>query len=164
MLTQDRLKTLLRYSPETGEFYFLTPRGGRKRGCVAGTINKKRGYRYIVVDGRMYMAHRLAWFYMTGSWPAKEIDHKNRVRHDNHWSNLREANSNENHWNCSAHRDSAAPYKGVTWDASRGKWKAAIGAHRRFYNLGRYGTAEEARDAYLQAAARLHGEFIPGGG
>lgn len=83
MLTQAKLKSLVNYNPVTGEF----SRAGHDK---CGTLTYQ-GYLSIQVAGKRYYAHRLAWFYMTGKWPENEIDHKNRIRNDNRWENLREA-------------------------------------------------------------------------
>lgn len=83
MLTQAKLKSLINYNPATGEF-------SRAGYAKCGTLTYQ-GYVSIQVAGKRYYAHRLAWFYMTGVWPENEIDHKNRVRDDNRWENLREA-------------------------------------------------------------------------
>ena len=66
MLTQERLKQLLYYDPDTGLFWRLTNLSrGFKAGTVAGSIAKptrwKRGaYTRISVDNVLYRAHRLA--------------------------------------------------------------------------------------------------------
>ncbi len=83
MLTQAELKAVLHYDPETGIF---TRYGHNK--CGSKTY---QGYIGIGIKRKTYYAHRLAWLYMTGVWPSKEIDHKNRIRDDNRWVNLREA-------------------------------------------------------------------------
>lgn len=83
MLTQAKLKSLINYNPVTGEF-------SRAGYAKCGTLTYQ-GYLAIQVAGKRYYAHRLAWFYMTGKWPEDEIDHKNRIRNDNRWENLREA-------------------------------------------------------------------------
>ena len=79
-LTQERLKELLHYDPETGVFKWKQERRGGefysvvlvKVGDIAGSLRSgERGYRHwkIGVDGENYRAHRLAWFYMKGEWP-----------------------------------------------------------------------------------------------
>ncbi|PLL42010.1 hypothetical protein CWN50_09335, partial [Klebsiella michiganensis] len=59
-LTQERLKDLLRYEPETGNFYWLNPAAKRMHhGELAGFVDYN-GYVYIKVDSKRHSAHRLA--------------------------------------------------------------------------------------------------------
>jgi hypothetical protein len=95
-LSADKLRTLLRYDPETGFFTWKATRRGCSPSSNAGTVSKDTGYRIIVIDYRQYRAHRLAYLYMTGAWPAEEIDHRNGVRDDNRWVNLRHATVAQN--------------------------------------------------------------------
>lgn len=65
MLTQDRLKTVLDYNPETGIWiwklhYFIRLVGERAGRRTAA------GYRQIQIDGKQYYEHRLAFLYMLG--------------------------------------------------------------------------------------------------
>lgn len=70
MLTAERLRSLLRYDPDTGTFVWAARTSNRiKIGDVAGRPHN-RGYVAIGVDGRVYLAHRLAWLWVTGNWPA----------------------------------------------------------------------------------------------
>lgn len=89
-LTHARLRELVHYDPDFGEFRSLVTRGKWPRGRVLRNLSVL-GYARVYVDGRLYLAHRLAWFYVHGEWPPRgfEIDHINRVRHDNRISNLR---------------------------------------------------------------------------
>lgn len=74
MITQDALKTILAYAPDTGVFTWLVDpiTGPRRAGCIAGTITKN-GYRQILISRRAYKAHRLAYVYVFGYCP-KECD------------------------------------------------------------------------------------------
>lgn len=83
-LTLDRLKELLHYDPETGVFTWLSNRGSAKVGETAG--RKTDYYVQIKINRRSYMAHRLAWFYMQGTWPKDQIDHKDLNKANNVFS------------------------------------------------------------------------------
>lgn len=91
-LTPEKLRELLDYNPVTGKFFWGSgPRFGRE---VA--TPHIRGYLRVHVAGRAYLAHRLAWFYVHGEWPAHVIDHINCVKTDNRIANLRSVTSAEN--------------------------------------------------------------------
>ena len=81
-LTQERLKELLHYDPETGYFTWkISPNNAVKVGSVAGT--SMNNYIRIIIDHKAYLAHRLAFLYMEGYFPEHEVDHINRIRDDN---------------------------------------------------------------------------------
>jgi hypothetical protein len=96
-LTQARLKELLHYDPESGAITWASRPSSRvKVGMLAGKVHPTQGYRQVRADKSLYYAHRLAWLYMTGEWPAADVDHINHVRDDNRWSNLRGATRSQN--------------------------------------------------------------------
>jgi hypothetical protein len=159
MLTQERLKAVLSYDPETGAFIRLVSTCSRTRaGTVAGS-RKLNGYLSILIDGKRFYLHRLAWLYMTGGWPNGDIDNINMDRRDNRWCNLREATRSQNKANAPANRRNKSGFKGVHFDTSRGKWLAQIVVAGRHYHLGRFEKAEEAHTAYSEATRRLNGEY-----
>lgn len=91
-LSHERLLTVLEYSPDTGLFHWkVSLNHNGYAGEEAGHICKERGYVVIGIDGHHYVGHRLAYFYMTKEWPKILMDHKNRIRHDNRWFNIRPA-------------------------------------------------------------------------
>lgn len=159
MLTQERLRELLSYDPETGIFTRLVSRPGPNGhvGAIAGCDNGQ-GYIRIYVDGRAYKAHRLAWFYVHGEW-VKEIDHRNRNRADNHLKNLRPATRGQNRGNSGIYRNNTSGMTGVSFHAPTKKWKAQIQKDGRKKGLGYFFTAEDAHAAYLAAANAEFGEF-----
>ena len=89
MLSPEQLRSILAYDAETGLFTWLTERGNFVRpGRIAGTITPD-GYLRIVINKKSYAAHRLAWAHVTGDWPNLIIDHIDRDKLNNRFSNLR---------------------------------------------------------------------------
>lgn len=160
-VTQERLREVLNYDPETGMFTWRVPRKGTGGvGSVAGRVNPGNGYIDICVDYRRYLGHRLAWLYMTGEWPTNDVDHKDRVRTNNAWSNLRAATRAQNLANAGRRRGVRTPYKGIQ-KAGKTSWQAVISVCGVRRCLGTYPTAEQAAEAYKRAAVLFNGEFAP---
>lgn len=154
-LTADRLRELLRYDPDMGIFTWRVDRGvNRCAGKSAGTPDAE-GHLMIRVDYVIYKAHRLAWLYMTGEWPAEVLDHENRIRGDNRWSNIRDANDQKNGWN-SASRLPKTGFRGVTYQD--GRFHAKLWEGKRCIRIGSFKTAEEASAAHI-AAVSQRGKF-----
>lgn len=154
------LKDFLHYDPETGHWAWLVS-GRGTRSPRAGTVGKW-GYIVIQFNGKLYRAHRLAWFYMTGEWPKEDIDHINRIKDDNRWCNLREASRSQNNINSGMRKHNTSGLKGVFYRSDRPKkWQAKIGLNGRGKHLGYFNTKEEAHAAYLAAARANYGDFLP---
>jgi hypothetical protein len=158
-LTQARLKELLHYEPETGEFFWRTRSGtrgpdlaGRRAGCITSN-----GYWYICIDGKIYSGHRLAWLYVHGYFP-KELDHINRIRSDCRIVNLREATRSQTRMNSGVRQNNPSGFKGVLW-LKECKYRAQIGFRGKIVNPGQYKTAREAARAYDYVFVRVFGEF-----
>lgn len=155
-LTAERLRQLFAYDPSTGIFIRLVNRRKFKAGAIAG-YSHSGGYQRIMVDWVTYQAHRLAWLYSYGVWPAHELDHINGQRGDNRIANLREATSVQNHANMRLHSRNTSGFKGVSW---RGNcWRATISHRNKAVHLGNFATPEEAHAAYCAKAKELFGEF-----
>lgn len=159
-LTQDRLKQLLHYEPETGIFTWRVERPRGRIGKPAGTI-KRDGYVHIGVDYNRYFAHRLAFLYMTGEMPEpkQHVDHINSNTVDNRWANLRLATSSQNQMNVLMWSSNTSGYKGVSWHKGEGRWRACIRVKGKRKYLGYFDTAEQGYAAYCEAAKLHHGEF-----
>lgn len=153
-LTQARLRELMDYHPETGLFIRRVPAGTAKAGDIAG-CDAGKGYIYISVDNRFIGAHRLAFLWMTGSFPPDAVDHINGVRDDNRWVNLRLATPTENSQNLASGRG-ASKLLGVSFYARTGKWLAQIRHNGTRINLGYHPTAEIAHAIYLAAKKKYH--------
>lgn len=148
-IAHARLLEVLRYDPETGVFTNRIDRMRSPKGAVSGSEYGK-GYRAIVVDGVRQDAHRWAWFYMTGTWPPCQVDHKDLDRRNNRWSNLRLATEKQNSENQAPRRDFLP--RGIHLVADR--WVVKITHNRKEYYIGTYDDLAEATHI-RQAAERL---------
>jgi hypothetical protein len=155
LVTQGRLKELLRYSRRTGHFHWRKHTGTGGRGREAGSLNTD-GYVSISIDGRRYLAHRLAWVWVHGEHPTGELDHRNGVRRDNRIVNLRQPRGPENMWNVRTRNTTG--YKGV-YRRPSGKYYAQIGWYGSRIHIGTYATAKEAARNYDVHAEVLFGAF-----
>lgn len=160
ILTAERLREVLSYDPETGEFRWRVSNSPRAQaGALAGSA-ASTGYRDIRVDKQLYRSHRLAWLYVHNTWPANEIDHINGDKADNRLTNLREATSSQNKVNQVRLRaDNSSGLRGVSWSAANQKWLAKIRHQGQQKNLGYFQTKEQAAEAYALAARDRFGNF-----
>lgn len=157
-LTQAKLKRILHYNPDTGDFTWAVDRRGIRIGQKAGYINNVDCV-VIMIDGQNYSGHRLAFFYMTGKWPEHEVDHINGKRPDNRWSNLREATRSQNEMNKGRRSDNKTGFTGVYWKPTRQKFLAQIILNGKRTHLGYHDTAEEAAQVRKLAEDKYFGEF-----
>lgn len=153
-LTAARLRELLSYDPESGVFTWRATRGALKAGATAGSVTDK-GYISIYISGRNYRAHRLAWLYMKAVEPADEIDHRDRNKTNNRFSNLREATNKQNHENMGLQRNNTSGIRGVYWYKPSGKWMAMIQHNSRQIFLGYFDDIVQAATA-RRAAERQY--------
>jgi hypothetical protein len=154
----ESLKLLLEYNPNTGEFFWKVPYGSADAGDLAGSIYKA-GYRYIQIDGLDYRAARLAWFFVTGEDPIDFIDHIDGNRDNNSFQNLRKATNSQNQANRGLPKNNTSGFKGVSWQAARGKWYARIMIDNKLKSLGRHTNLDDAVRAYKKAALEAWGDY-----
>lgn len=141
-ISHERMKKLFRYDPETGELLRRS-----------GTVNRA-GYVAIRIDGKLYLAHRLAWFYTTGKWPKSLIDHCNGKKTDNRITNLREATPSMNAHNI--HRARSTSKSGCVGASLNGDgFQVVIKVGNKRMRFGTYPTAKEASAVYLREKRRL---------
>lgn len=161
MLTYTRLREVLHYYATTGQFRWLVkPNRNIRVGSIAGCLTD-RGYIGIKIDGRRYKAHRLAWFFMTGSWPEDQVDHKDRDRANNRWLNLREANRHQNSRNAKLRVDNSSGVKGVYWIEKTKRWRAVINGPKNKH-LGYFSSLVDATMARQEAERAHYGEYASG--
>lgn len=154
MITQERLKELLSYDPDTGVFTWKVSRGNCKSCDKAGSIAAGSGgksYLQIMVDGKRYLAHRLAWIHRHGHFPPHEIDHINGDGVDNRLCNLRSVTGSENRKNRRLQSNNISGTCGVYWHKASGKWQAQIKVDSKYLHLGSFEDINDAVKARKEA-------------
>ena len=149
----EEVRKYLDYDPETGLFNWIqSPCNGIKEGQPAGCVSLS-GYKVIRFNSFLYRANRLAWFWMTGNDPGNSlVDHKDRDRSNDKFSNLRLAQRSQNNTNRSG--------AGIRQKLS-GKWAAAVRHSGKQHYLGCFDCPLLARLAYEEKKRELCGEYSP---
>lgn len=158
-LTIERLRWLLSYDKDTGQFVRNVAVANAKAGDIAGCIPKK-GYHVVGVDGELYYTHRLAVFYVLGRWPFEEVDHIDGDFRNNRWSNLREATRLQNQYNVGITAKNKTGYVGVAYYKRDKNYHIQYQREGKLFHVGYFKTAKEGRIAYLQAV-NYRGNFNP---
>ena len=155
-LDQAYLKQRLDYDPSTGALTWKYYEHGGARDALwnarfaeveAGSIHSETGgYRRVLVsiDDKPYTASRLIWLYMTGSWPAGQVDHIDHDPTNNRWANLREVTFADNMKNRSKPRNNTSGVAGVCWIKQNSKWQARIRAGGKSVSGGCFEAFEDA--------------------
>jgi hypothetical protein len=155
MLTAETLRDALDYDRESGLFLWKKFKNGNQSvGWFPGSKNSA-GYPRINFGGKSYLAHRLAWLFVTGGWPEAVIDHIDGNPSNNRWANLRPATRAQNCMNSRPQGRSASGLKGVSLHSKSGKWVAHINGSY----LGTFLTKDEARAVRVAAERDRFGEF-----
>lgn len=153
MITQKYVKSLLHYDPLSG---YLTWKVSRRNRTYVGKrvgYKQKNGYRRVKINGRYYRETKIIWLWMTGNWPNPEIDHKNRIRDDNRWDNLREVTRYENNLN-KAPRKNGLP-RGVS-KARGNKYRARSFDDGKEIVIGYFYSIDDANNAYQEYIKRKY--------
>ncbi|HDU2799455.1 TPA: HNH endonuclease [Klebsiella pneumoniae] len=150
-ITASQLREAVHYNPDTGRFTRRS--NGTPMEHLCGS-----GYYCLNLFKRSRLAHRMAYYYMTGRLPEK-VDHIDGNRLNNEWKNLREATHAENMWNTGMITTNASGVKGVHWHKKYKKWVAEIRANKKKYYVGSFSNIEDARLAIEARRKELHGGF-----
>ena len=158
-LTQERVRFLFDYNPETGVVTRkITTKYNARAGSVVGSL-ANTGYMIASVDGTVYLLHRIIWLWYYGYMPENNIDHINRNRQDCSINNLREVTQQCNSRNSCLRLDNITGIKGVGLDKKRNKFTVGITTAvlglKRYYTLGRFSDFTEAVAHRLAAEQAL---------
>lgn len=153
-----RLREGLSYDPDTGILRWkIRPSNNMAVGDIAGCLDH-RGYKFVRLDYRLLLAHRIAWALHYGAWPECDLDHINRDKGDNRITNLRLASRPQNIANAPARNRRGLP-KGCYRLKGRPRWYSQIKINGKVRRLGTFATAEEAAAAFQRAHRATHDAF-----
>lgn len=170
--THADFEEILRYHPSEGTFwwksrpakYFSSDKSWEMwNRCWAekkiGSLDTK-GYLTVNIGGKTIRLHRIAYFLIHGEWPKVSIDHRNGVKTDNRWSNLRHATRPQNQRNQKRPSTNTSGHKGVIFDKVNETWYFQMRQDdgSRFTKTG-FKTKQEAVDACRVKREELHGQF-----
>jgi len=160
VLTQSRVKSVGLYNPNVGKWTALIARGSLTVGQEIGTLTPQ-GYRQIFIDYWPYRSARLAWLYMTGSFPPEGycVDHINGNKSDDRWCNLRLATPQQNARNRGPCPRNTSGKVGVCKGIKPGIWNANITINEKTKSLGNFECKEDAIAARCKAEKHYFGEF-----
>lgn len=170
----ELLRQLLRYDPDTGKLYWrlrdvshftsgsysaerkANAWNARNAGQEAFTDIGNHGYAHGAINGTLYLAHRVIWAMETGEWPEGDVDHRDGVRGNNRFANLRAVSHAINMRNMTSHTSRGSGVPGVQWRPCRSKWRARIMVDGKERSIGHFDTKEQAVAARI-AAQRSYG-------
>lgn len=128
-----------------------------KEGDVAGTIDKSTGYTKVNFDGKVRLAHRLIWTLVNGREPDGFIDHIDGNRSNNRIENMRCCDNSTNMQNLKKARvDSSTGVLGVSLCKDTGKYVSRIRVGKKYRNLGRFESIQQASNAYITEKRVVH--------
>lgn len=158
-LTQEVIKRLLHYDPETGVFTWLRPTNNRmKTGGVAGNVHPGR-HRSIMVGGKKRPSGHLVFLYMEGTNPPNQVNHINGDILDDRWCNLKLATKTKNSRNARTYTSNTSGTTGVYWHSRDCKWMAQIVVASKRIHIGCFIHKQEAIEARRQAETE-HGFHV----
>jgi len=151
------VKRLLSYCPSSGVFRWIAHYQGHTPGEVAGWSHSA-GYLVISIFKVKVYAHRLAFAFINGAFPADVVDHINGNPKDNRITNLRDVSQRINTENKSSpiNTRSTSGLLGVHWNSQRGMWNAQIKSFGEKKHLGFFKDKQEAQRVYIEAKRVLH--------
>lgn len=151
--SQSELLSLFDY--RDGVLYWKenTKNNAIKKGTKAGHFCNTHKYCHIRIKSIKYRLHRIIWKMLKGYDP-KELDHINRVKHDNRIENLREVTGSQNLYNKGPSKNTASGVKGVSFDTSTKKWRVRIYVEKKEMHFGFYSDFELACLVVAEAKAK----------
>jgi hypothetical protein len=114
----------------------------------------KELFNYDQITGKLT---HVADKWMTGVIPSQDIDHEDRHRANNVWTNLREGSRSQNLTNQGLKHNNRSGFKGVT---SRGNSHSVrFRVNRKVIHIGSFSTAKQAAEVYDWEVVKYQGVY-----
>jgi hypothetical protein len=173
-LTQELLKQLIDYNPDTGVFVwkerplsmlekqsYCNTWNTRFANKQAGRLtNVKKGFtfRRICIFNKEYQGHHIAFLYMTGKYPEHDIDCIDGDYTNLEFKNIRECTRQDTTFKAIK---SSGKNKliGSSFKKDRNKYRSQIDVNGKSISLGHFDTEEQAHNAYVEAKRQISPEF-----
>lgn len=158
MLSYYDLTRQLHYDPKTGIFTWKIKKRKTRKGSEAGFYVPSRLYRYIRIDGKDYTCQRIAWFYMTKSWPTKFVGFRNKNPMDLRFLNLIHCDK----YDLQSNRSDARHLTGAHFrkEKKTKPWNSRIYYKGKCISLGYFKTEKEAHKAHTRAKKDIQSGII----
>ena len=146
----DLLREYFTYDKNTGIVTRLKRVSSRALvGYEVGSMGVS-GYLGVCFQGKHYRLARVIWKLVTGDDPLGQIDHINRIRTDNRWSNLRVVTQQQNNLN-----------RGMRCYYLRPSGRYEVVLQGKY--IGTFDTPEEASLAYEVAREKVLNDSLRNG-
>lgn len=167
-----RQANLFRHNSDGTTVIFIQTRAGKIHECLVDTedFEKVAAYRWCIKRGRRETCYARACITRNKRrtslllhqliLPGVFVDHRNQNGLDNTRKNLRPATPAQNNQNRRKKEGPfTSPFRGVSWDKTKKKFRASIKANGRRMNLGSFPSEIVAAEVYDAAALKFFGEF-----
>jgi hypothetical protein len=152
------LQSIFNYNPVTGKLHFKVDNR------IAGTLGS-HGYRQVHYKCNVIYVHVIIVKMLLGDIVEvndAQIDHIDRNRDNNIWTNLRIVSKQTNLQNKNKYKSNKSGVTGVWWSKSTNKWQVAITVNKQSIHLGVFNDIEEAIQARREAETKYNFHFSHG--
>ncbi len=132
---QELLTILLRYDENNGKLFWNKRTGpsgeikrwnGRYAGKEAFARVRSDGYLDGKIMGKRFLAHRIIWLIVNGTWPSADIDHIDHDRTNNKITNLRDVSRMINNRNRPLVKTNKTGVAGVSQYKNTDRWLVKV--------------------------------------
>ena len=161
IITQEYLHELFEY--RDGCLYWKIQNSNRVNiGNEAGYLDEKNSRKFVRIDGKLYLVHRIIFMMHYGYFP-RLVDHKDRNSLNNKIHNLRDASKGENAYNSKIPKTNTSGAKGVSWYKNQNKWHVRLKVNGKTMHFGYYNDIDYAVFVADAMRYKYHGKFANNG-